>query len=224
MHQAVGGFACIVMRYPQRLQGAMVSTRSIDETWSRARVSATFRARVSGDEPRGSLASGARPFSSVARAARQASTQRNNGLETLPLASAPREVRHALSDTRRGCDIAARARRCTCATRMLNVFVASVAPLALPICLLARSEMRCYICDRSSSPLPPRAWQRSAPEHPTSVPISRGGLHRLRRSARECGGIAATTASVLQLPGVCQWRPSPRAVPASREGRSTKSS
>jgi hypothetical protein len=79
---------------------------------------------------------------------------------------------------------------------VLNVFVASVRQLALTICLLAPSEMRCYICDGSGSPLPRRAWQREAPGHPTSAPSREAVFHdaALRRGR---GGIAAKTASVL---------------------------
>ena len=213
VHEAVGGFAFIVMRYPQRLQGAMVSTRSIDETSRRWRVSATFRERVAAGE--GGAAVSAPRVCAISRA----------GLETLPSASAMLMARHAL-DGVRCCNSVAQARRCASATSVLKVFVVSVAPLALPICWLARSEMRCYICDRSGSPLPRRAWQRKAPMHPTSAPISRGGLQRRRRLAlgarmwryRGNDGVRFTVA------GMRPWRPSPREVPASREARSTKSS
>ena len=202
----------------------MVSTRSIDETSRRRCVSARFRERVAGDEPRGGLASSMQSALLAVRPPRQTSSgQSIDGLEALPFASPPREARHQLSDFHGCCDIATQARRRTCATSVLNVFVASVALRALPICLLARSEMRCYICDRSGSPLPRRAWQRKAPGHPTSAPFSRGGLHRRRCSARawRYRGVDSVRFTVA---GVCQWRPSPRAVPASREARSTKSS
>lgn len=202
---------------PRGLQAATVALRCIGETSRGGGVSPMFRDA--------SVIDGAWPCAMGLSRSAQTSVQ---SAETLSGTCAcgvcdidPACDIHAARESRRS------ARSRASATHVLNVFVASVARVALAFCLLAPGEMRCYICDglvRGRVARFGSERRRGIPHRRRVGGAASRGAARIWRRRR---GVAVPASSVLEelfAAGTMRWTSCLRPrVPAARNARSTTS-